>query len=64
MKLVTDFYNRKIRMSNWELTIFKLYVFCLSLAIGCYFADSIRPLSITNCYSWYCHLCVDNSNLA
>ena len=43
MKTIVDFYKRKLVMSNWELYVFKLSVFCLSLVIGCYFADFIRP---------------------
>jgi hypothetical protein len=43
MNSITNLYNRKVTMSNWQLSVFKLSVFCLSLAIGCYFADFVRP---------------------
>ncbi len=43
MNFITNLYKRKVRMSNWELTIFKLSVFCISIPIGCYFADFFRP---------------------
>ncbi len=35
--------NRKVPLYNWQLWVFKFSVFCLSLAIGCYFADFLRP---------------------
>ncbi len=46
MKAIIDFYKLRIKMSNGELYVFKLSVFCLSLVIGCYFADFIRPYLI------------------
>ena len=43
MNFLTNLYGRQVRMYNWQLWIFKFSVFCLSLVIGCYFADFIRP---------------------
>ncbi len=43
MNFLPNLYTRPVRMINWQLSVFKLSVFCLSLAIGCYFADYIRP---------------------
>lgn len=43
MNFLVNLYKRQVRMSNWQLWIFKFSVFCLSLAIGCYFADYVRP---------------------
>jgi hypothetical protein len=38
-----NFFNRKVRMANWQISLLKLAVTCIAIAIGCYFADFFRP---------------------
>jgi hypothetical protein len=37
------FFSKKVTMSNYELSIFKLAVSLLSMVIGAYFACYLRP---------------------
>jgi hypothetical protein len=43
MNQLESFFTRKIRISNLDIVLVKWCVFCLSIAIGCYFADFFRP---------------------
>ncbi len=43
MNSLISFFERKVPLTNWQLWIYKVAVFCLSIAIGCYFADYLKP---------------------
>jgi hypothetical protein len=43
MNTINNFFTRKIRVSNLEIGLVKLTVYCLGIAIGAHFVDIFRP---------------------
>ena len=46
MNYLKLFFDKKVALSNFELTIFKLAIMLLGMVFGSFFADCLRPFLI------------------